>query len=33
MLLRPQHAPEFLARRTQNWLVLGLTSAAMYIAA
>jgi len=32
MLLRPQHAPEFRARRTQNWLVLGLTYAAMYMA-
>ena len=32
MLLRPQHAPELRARRTQNWLVLGLTYAAMYMA-
>ena len=28
----PQHSPEFKARRTQNWLVLGLTYAAMYMA-
>jgi len=27
-----QHAPEFKSRRTQNWLVLGLTYAAMYMA-
>lgn len=27
-----KHAPEFQARRTQNWLVLGLTYAAMYMA-
>lgn len=29
---RIQHAPEFKSRRTQNWLVLGLTYAAMYMA-
>jgi len=29
---RPIHSPEFRARRTQNWLVLGLTYAAMYMA-
>ena len=29
---RPTHSPEFRARRTQNWLVLGLTYAAMYMA-
>ncbi len=27
-----QHDPKFVARRTQNWLVLGLTYAAMYMA-
>ena len=27
-----QHSDEFLKRRTQNWLVLGLTYAAMYTA-
>lgn len=27
-----KHAPQFLARRTQNWFVLGLTYAAMYMA-
>jgi OPA family glycerol-3-phosphate transporter-like MFS transporter len=27
-----QHTPQFQARRTQNWLVLGLTYAAMYMA-
>jgi OPA family glycerol-3-phosphate transporter-like MFS transporter len=31
-LERPQHSPAFHARRTQNWLVLGLTYAAMYMA-
>jgi MFS transporter, OPA family, glycerol-3-phosphate transporter len=29
---RPTHAPEFVRRRRQNWLVLGLTYAAMYMA-
>jgi len=29
---RPQHTPEFRSRRTQNWLTLGLTYAAMYMA-
>jgi OPA family glycerol-3-phosphate transporter-like MFS transporter len=29
---RPIHSPEFRTRRTQNWLVLGLTYAAMYMA-
>jgi OPA family glycerol-3-phosphate transporter-like MFS transporter len=29
---RPAHSVEFRARRTQNWLVLGLTYAAMYMA-
>jgi MFS transporter, OPA family, glycerol-3-phosphate transporter len=29
---RPVHTPEFRRRRTQNWLVLGLTYAAMYMA-
>jgi OPA family glycerol-3-phosphate transporter-like MFS transporter len=29
---RPQHSAAFRARRTQNWLVLGLTYAAMYMA-
>ena len=29
---RPEHTPAFRARRTQNWLVLGLTYAAMYMA-
>src|SRR5436190_21868767 len=29
---RPIHSPEFRARRTQNWLVLGFTYAAMYMA-
>src|SRR5689334_25254569 len=28
----PVHSPAFLTRRTQNWLVLGLTYAAMYMA-
>ncbi len=28
----PTHTPEFRRRRTQNWLVLGLTYAAMYMA-
>ena len=28
----PRHTPEFLNRRTQNWFVLGLTYAAMYMA-
>jgi OPA family glycerol-3-phosphate transporter-like MFS transporter len=32
MLERPQHSNEFRARRTQNWLVLGFTYAAMYMA-
>ena len=27
-----EHSPAFLNRRTQNWLVLGLTYAAMYMA-
>lgn len=27
-----KHAPEFINRRTQNWLVLGITYAAMYMA-
>ena len=27
-----QHSPQFVARRTQNWFVLGLTYAAMYMA-
>ena len=31
-LERMQHSREFTARRTQNWLVLGLTYAAMYMA-
>ena len=31
-LIRPQHSPEFKSRRTQNWLALGLTYAAMYMA-
>ena len=31
-LTRPDHSPEFRTRRTQNWLVLGLTYAAMYMA-
>ena len=31
-LARPVHSPEFRSRRTQNWLVLGLTYAAMYMA-
>src|SRR5438477_7277194 len=31
-LSRPTHSPEFSARRRQNWLVLGLTYAAMYMA-
>ncbi len=30
--LRPTHSARFRARRTQNWLVLGLTYAAMYMA-
>jgi MFS transporter, OPA family, glycerol-3-phosphate transporter len=29
---RPVHSPQFRARRTQNWLVLGLTYAGMYMA-
>lgn len=29
---RPKHSPEFRLRRTQNWLALGLTYAAMYMA-
>ena len=29
---QPAHTPEFHTRRTQNWLVLGLTYAAMYMA-
>jgi len=29
---RPDHSAEFRARRTQNWIVLGLTYAAMYMA-
>jgi OPA family glycerol-3-phosphate transporter-like MFS transporter len=29
---RPQHSREFIARRTKNWLTLGLTYAAMYMA-
>jgi OPA family glycerol-3-phosphate transporter-like MFS transporter len=29
---RPKHSREFRVRRTQNWLVLGLTYAAMYMA-
>ncbi|MEO5618377.1 MAG: MFS transporter [Candidatus Eisenbacteria bacterium] len=32
MLERPKHSKEFVARRTQNWFVLGLTYAAMYMA-
>ena len=28
----PDHSSEFRKRRTQNWLVLGLTYAAMYMA-
>jgi len=31
-LNRPKHTREFLVRRTQNWLVLGFTYAAMYMA-
>jgi len=31
-LQRPNHSRAFLARRTQNWLTLGLTYAAMYMA-
>lgn len=31
-LERPAHSAQFVARRTQNWLVLGLTYAAMYMA-
>ena len=31
-LRRPRHTPEFSLRRTQNWLILGLTYAAMYMA-
>lgn len=31
-LARPDHSPAFRLRRTQNWLVLGLTYAAMYMA-
>lgn len=31
-LARPQHSPAFRARRTQNWLALGFTYAAMYMA-
>jgi OPA family glycerol-3-phosphate transporter-like MFS transporter len=30
--VRPAHSPAFRVRRTQNWLVLGLTYAAMYMA-
>src|SRR5258706_9051627 len=29
---RPQHSPAFVARRTQNWLVMGFTYASMYMA-
>src|SRR5438046_8766906 len=29
---RPRHSSDFVTRRTQNWLVLGLTYAAMYMA-
>src|SRR5262245_38999421 len=29
---RPQHPPEFVARRRKNWLTLGFTYAAMYMA-
>src|SRR2546422_10717595 len=29
---RPQHSPEFRGRRRQNWIVLGFTYAAMYMA-
>src|SRR5262245_47101565 len=29
---RPVHSPQFRLRRAQNWLVLGLTYAAMYMA-
>jgi OPA family glycerol-3-phosphate transporter-like MFS transporter len=32
MLPRPVHSPEFRSRRTLNWLVLGSTYAAMYMA-
>src|ERR1051325_11595944 len=32
MTERPQHSAEFRQRRTQNWLVLGFTYAAMYMA-
>lgn len=32
MIERPIHTKEFVARRTQNWFVLGLTYAAMYMA-
>jgi OPA family glycerol-3-phosphate transporter-like MFS transporter len=32
MLERPKHSNEFRARRTRNWLVLGFTYAAMYMA-
>jgi len=32
MLLTPNHSKEFVSRRTQNWLALGLTYAAMYMA-
>ena len=31
-LQRPNHSRAFLARRTRNWLTLGLTYAAMYMA-
>ncbi|HEY2953682.1 MAG TPA: MFS transporter [Candidatus Eisenbacteria bacterium] len=31
-LRRPRHTPEFRLRRTQNWLVMGFTYAAMYMA-
>ena len=31
-LERPRHSPQFRIRRTQNWLTLGLTYAAMYMA-
>jgi hypothetical protein len=29
---RPSHSPRFRTRRAQNWLVLGFTYAAMYMA-
>jgi OPA family glycerol-3-phosphate transporter-like MFS transporter len=31
-LRRPSHTPEFRLRRAQNWLVMGFTYAAMYMA-